>query len=123
VAYNGSINFTLADATDFIAGDYITVPVTQTGGGTVRGISVRDTTLAPANPDTYPLKATAAIMRKGMIWVTAGATVAAGDNVWYVPSTGRFTNVVGTTNVPVPTAKFETAGAAAGLALVSLNLN
>ena len=32
VAYNGGINFTLADATDFVAGDYITVNVAYAAG-------------------------------------------------------------------------------------------
>jgi hypothetical protein len=125
--YNGSINFTLADgATDFVAGDYITVPVTQGGGGVVLGITLRDPTMVPANPDNYPEKATAAIMNQGVIWVTAGATVAAGDPVYYVPATGRFTNVPGTTNIPVGAntgqARFDSGATNGNLVKVRINL-
>jgi hypothetical protein len=74
VAYNGSINFTLADgATDFVAGDYITVPVTQTGASKIVGISRRDDTLVPRHrQDVYPVKATAGIVTKGTVAVTCG---------------------------------------------------
>jgi hypothetical protein len=121
-AYNGTINGTLADgSTDWAPGMYVTVPVTQSGGGNIRGITLRDETLAPANPDTYPQKSTAAVMTSGTIWVTAGATVAQGDPVYYIPATKKFTNVIGTTNVPVPTAMFDSAGSDAGLVKLRLS--
>jgi hypothetical protein len=125
VAYNGSINFTLADgATDFLAGDYITVPVTQTGASKIVGVSRRDDTLAPSASaqDVYPVKATAGIVTKGTVAVTCGATVAARDPVYYIPSSGKFTNVPGTSNVLVPGALFETASTDAALVLIRLNL-
>ena len=50
----------------------------------------------------------------------AGATVAAGDPVYWDPSDGRYTNTA--THVRIPDAVFETGGADGGIVEVSLNL-
>lgn len=121
----GSIGpFTIADpGTDPAAGDRATITVTKAGGGTVRGVSVRDTTLAPGDSDAYQQKATAGVLDKGPIAVLAGATVAAGDDVYYIPATNKFTNVAGVSNVFVPRTKWDTSGTDGNLAVINLNLS
>lgn len=124
-AYAGAgPNFTFtAGGTTQAAGDLFKATVTQ-GGGKVIGITKRDTTLAPSTSaqDVYPQTATAAIRNKGPITVLAGASIAAHDPVYYIPSTKKFTNVAGTTNVPVPGAVFDGSSTDGNLVDVRLNL-
>lgn len=127
-AFAGGLGFTFtAGGTAQAAGDLFGSTVTQSGGGAILGVTVRDETLLPpgdplgtSTGDVYPQYATAAVETRCPTWVTAGATVAAGDSVWYVPSTKRFTNVAGTTNVPLPGATFDGAGVNGGLVLLRL---
>ncbi len=69
--------------------------------------------------DTYAQYDTAAIITKGVIVVQASVAVAAGDDVYFVPATGVFTNV-STSNVQIPNAKWDTSTAGAGLAAIRL---
>lgn len=52
------------------------------------------------------------VMTKGVIWVTAGATVEAGQPVYYVPATGVWTDVA-TDNILVPEARWDSSAASA----------
>lgn len=83
------------------------------------GITVRDQSVDPSSSDQYRINDTVAILTKGVVWVTAGANVAAGDAVYFVPATGVITNSsVG--NTIIPNAKFDTGGNSG--ALVKLRL-
>lgn len=83
------------------------------------GISVAD----PGQPaDTYAQYATVAVMKKGVIVVSAGAAVAIGDPVYYVPATGVLTNTDNSSaNTLIAGAIWETARDSNNLAAVRLN--
>jgi hypothetical protein len=121
-AYSANgVAFTLADgATDFLSGDTIYIDVAYTANTLFRGIVVKDDTLPPnaANPDLIPQYWTVALMTAGVIWVTAGATVAAGDDVYWNPATSRFTKT--TTHIRIPRATFDSSAVNGGLVKVRL---
>jgi hypothetical protein len=80
------------------------------------GIAVLDTTRPTG---AYAQYETAAIMKKGVIVVTASVAVAVGDPVYYVPATGVLTNV-STDNTLIANAQWETSTGGAGLAALRL---
>lgn len=76
-----------------------------------------------ANPDAYPRYFTGAFMTMGTMYVTAGATVAAGDPVYYVTGTGRYTNTDNSAaNPAIPDAFFEEGGGNGDIVQISLGL-
>lgn len=87
--------------------------------GSFLGISVRDTTLPVTRGDAYAQYDTAAIMRKGVIWVTAGEAVVAGDVV-YRTSAGVL-NKTSSGNTLVANARWETSAASGALAKLRLD--
>lgn len=117
----GGLAFTLADgATDFVAGDGFDITVTYTANVDFLGLAVL-TPAVPAdasNPDAYPQNFTGAFMTKGQMYVTAGATVADGDDVYWNPATKRFTNT--TTHIRIPGAKFDRDGTDGAITEISL---
>ena len=79
----------------------------------------RSATGVAGNPDAFPQRASARVLTKGDVWVTADVPVAAGDAV-YLTSTGTFTNV-STSNTAIAGARFDTSTTANGqLAVVRL---
>jgi len=81
------------------------------------GITVAD----PGQPqDSYAQYANVALMKVGVIVVAAGAAVAIGDPVYYVPATGVLTNVA-TDNTLIEGAKWESARDGNNLAALRLN--
>lgn len=119
----GGVAFTIADgSTDFIAGDAFTVTTVFTADADFLGLAILNPAVPPdtTTPDAYPQYFTGAFLTMGTMYVTAGATVAAGDNVYWNPATGRFTNT--TTHVRIPGAKFEMAGVSTDIVEISLNL-
>lgn len=95
-AFNaGGLSFTLADgSTDFAAGDQFTITLVAseaTEDLDVLGVSVRDASLDVSNADTFEQYDSVPVMTQGVIWVTAGATVAAGGAVYWNPATSRYT--------------------------------
>jgi len=50
-------------------------------GSDFLGVTVRDQSVDPANPDTFEYQANARIITKGVIWVLNSGGVAAGDPV------------------------------------------
>lgn len=87
-----------------------------------RGISVREQGVefrVGATADTFPVGSSALIMVQGVIWVLAGATVAAGAAVYVVPGTGRFTSV-STSNLAIPRAIFDSSGVDGALVKIRL---
>ena len=108
------LTFTVADgATDFASGDQLYIDVTADAGAEILGLSVRDPSLDVSNSDAFARYDSVPIMTQGVMWVTAGDTVAAGDDVYWDDADSRFTN--DTTDYPVivhgAQARFDTGGA------------
>lgn len=107
----GGLAFTLADgSTDFVVGDYFIIAVTLTANAALLGIVVMDRNVPAlaATPDAVPQYKTASILNEGVVWVTAGATVADGDQAYWNPATSRYTNT--STHVVMPGCYFDTSG-------------
>ena len=81
------------------------------------GISVAD----PGQPaDTYAQYANVAVMKRGVIVVSASEAVAPGDPVYYTPATGVLSKT-STSNTLIAGAIWETARDANNLAAIRLN--
>lgn len=92
----GGLTFTVTDpGADPAIGDSYTVTVTYTANGKLLGFVVIDPSLPAISPtvDKVPQNMTASIMNQGMLWVTAGASVADGEQAYWDPADGRYTNV------------------------------
>lgn len=83
------------------------------------GISILDPTQAGATADMYPQYSTVAVMKQGVIWVSASVAVAKGDPVYFVPATGVLTNV-STSNTLIANASWDSSTAGAALAKLRL---
>lgn len=97
-------------------GDLTVQPVT--GSAAYVGITVVDPTVRPVANNAYAQNDVAAVITKGVVWVTAGATVTVRQPV-YFDASGNITNV-STSNTAIPGAVFDS-GAASG-ALVKVRL-
>lgn len=84
------------------------------------GIAVRERSLDANTPDSFPEFASARLMTKGVIFVTAAVAVDAGDEVYVVPATGAFTNSSASDAVLIPRARWETSTTGEALAAVRL---
>lgn len=125
VAYSaGGLAFTLADgATDFLSGDSFAITVAFTTDGDFVGLAILNPAVPPVASgatliDGYPQYFTGAFMTAGSMYVTAGASVADGDDVYWNPATSRFTNT--TTHVRIPNARFDTTGVNGDIVEISL---
>lgn len=91
------------------------------------GITVRSQATAADLADKYPQNDTAAIMRKGVIWVTVtdAGGVAAGDPVWLKKSDGTFSNAdVGSSGgLKLAGCVWESAAANGALAKMRVNFD
>jgi hypothetical protein len=88
---------------------------TPTAGGFL-GITIAHEALglvAGQTADVFPQYGNVPILTQGVIWVTAGASVADGEQA-YVTSAGAFTNV-STSNVILPGFFFDTTAASGAL--------
>ena len=73
------------------------------------------------DPDNYPQYFQAALMTQGNIFVTAGGTVAPGDDVTWNTSSGKFsTTAADGTNLAIPGARFETNGGTDDIVEISI---
>ncbi len=73
------------------------------------------------DPDNYPQYSLAALATQGPIFVTAGGTVAPGDDVTWNTSTGRYsTTAADGTNLAIPGARFESNGGNGDIVEISL---
>lgn len=117
----GGIAFTLADgAADFVVGDGFTIAVTPTEATAdldFLGIAIKNQGLDHTTPDRYEQYDNVAILMLGVIWVTAGATVTAGMDVYWNPATSRFTNTA--THLRLPGWKFDIGGSDGGLVKIA----
>jgi hypothetical protein len=105
----GGLAFTIADAgADPVVGEqfYIDVSATEaTDDLDVLGVAVRDVSLEPGASDSFAQYASVPIITEGVVWVTAGASVSAGDDVYWNPSTSRYTD--DPTHLAMPGWKFD----------------
>lgn len=120
----GGLAFTLADgATDFVSGDSFAITVTPTTDADFVGLAVLNPAVPPVASgatliDGYPQYFTGAFMTEGSMYVTAGASVNDGDDVYWNPATSRFTNT--TTHVRIPGCRFDTTSTDGNIVEVSL---
>ncbi len=122
----GGLAFTLADgATDFVVGDTFAITVTYTANTRFIGLAVLTSAVPPVASgatliDGYPQYFTGAFMTMGQMYVTAGASVVDGGDVYWNPATGRYTST--TTHIRIPDAIFDTTGGDGDIVEVSLKL-
>lgn len=71
--------------------------------------------------DGYPRDFTGGFMTEGQMYVTAGAAVVPGDDVYYVAATNRYVTTAATGAVLIPDAFFDTTGGDGDIVEISLN--
>lgn len=116
----GIDSFTISNAGTMTAGDTFYIDVTYTANAEFMGLAVLDHSVPPDadTPDVYPQYYTANILTLGQMIVTAGASVADGDDLYWNPATGRYTNT--TTHIRIPGGKFDTTSTDGNLVQISL---
>lgn len=87
-----------------------------TGDTVVLGVAIRDQSV-PAGQNAYAAKDNMRIMKKGAVYLTAGATVVPGDPVHVVAATGVWTNTGG-----IAVGKWEADGSSGVLTKARINL-
>lgn len=114
------LTFTISNAGTMTIGDTFYVDVTYTANVDFIGLAVLNPAVPPddTTPDAYPQYFTGAFMTEGQMYVTAGATVVDGGDVYWDPSDGRYTST--TTHIRIPGAVFDTGGGDGDIVEVSL---
>jgi len=113
------LTFTITDSgTDPAVGEALTITVTGTGGGQFVGLAKRDLRVIHDTADRYEQYDNVSVIEWGVMFGTAGATVSAGEQVYWDESTGKYTNV--STNYEIPGAIFGSAAVDAGIVLIRL---
>jgi hypothetical protein len=115
--------FTIANAGTMTAGDTYYIDVTYTANASFIGLAILNPAVPPVATgssliDGYPQYFTGAFMTEGQMYVTAGASVADGDKVYWNPATKRYTNTV--THIRIPNAIFDTTGVDGGIVEISI---
>lgn len=104
------------------AGDTFYVDVTYTANVSFLGLAILNPAVPPAASgaaaDLYPQYFTGAFLTEGQMYVTAGASVVDGGDVYWNPATGRYTST--TTHIRIPNATFDTSGGNGDIVEVSL---
>lgn len=80
-------------------------------GAGFEGVTVADKT---RGADSYAIGDVAGVIRKGTVWVTAGAAVAPSDTVYFAAATGVISNI-SAGGTAITGAKFETTAASGAL--------
>lgn len=117
----GGLTFTIANAGTMTIGDTFYVDVTYTANVKFMGLTILSHSLqvlAGGTADLYAQYANFNIMTEGVMWVTAGASVTDGSDVYWNPATGRYTST--TTHIRIPNAKFDGDGTNGNLVKVAL---
>jgi hypothetical protein len=105
------------------AGDTFYIDVTYTANAEFIGLAILTPTVPPVASgstlvDGYPRYFTGAFMTWGQMYVTAGASVVDGGDVYWNPATKRYTST--TTHIRIPGAVFDTSGADGDIVEISL---
>lgn len=120
----GGLTFTVTDpGADPAVGDSYTVTVTYTANAAFIGLAILTPTVPPVASgstlvDGYPQYFTGAFMTQGQMYVTAGASVVDGGDVYWNPATKRYTST--TTHIRIPGAVIDTSGADGAIVEISL---
>lgn len=116
----GGLTFTISNAGTMTVGDTFYVDVTYTANVDFLGLAVLNPAVPPdaSLPDAYPQYFTGAFMTMGQMYVTAGASVVDGGDVYWNPSTKRYTSTA--THIRIPGAVFDTSGGNGDIVEVSL---
>src|SRR5690606_1110063 len=96
------------------------VIATASATAAILGITVRERSVRPETPNKFAQYESARIMTKGVIWVKAGAAVAAGDPVYVTVATDAFVKVTGEGNVLIPNDRYDSSAASGALVKVRL---
>lgn len=118
---HGITTFTISNAGAMTIGDTYYIDVTYTANVQFMGLTILSHSLqvlAGGTADLYAQHSTANIMTDGVMWVTAGASVTDGSDVYWNPATGRYTST--TTHIRIPNAKFDGDGTNGNLVKVAL---
>src|SRR5688572_11436546 len=122
VETSGGINFGQPAARSATAANQNSCRL-MASGAVFLGIAVLNRAVPPDadDPDNYPQYFSAALMTQGNIFVTAGGTVAPGDDVTWNSSTGEYsTTAADGTNLAIPGARFETNGGDGDIVEISI---
>ena len=115
--------FTISNAGTMTAGDTYYIDVSLNANAKFVGLAVLNPAVPPAASgaaaDLYPQYFTGAFMTSGQMYVTAGASVVDGGDVYWNPATKRYTST--TTHVRIPGAVFDTTGGDGDIVEISLN--
>lgn len=116
----GITTFTISNAGTMTAGDTYYIDVTPTANAAFLGLAVLNPAVpaSASTPDAYPQYFTGAFMTEGPMYVTAGASVVDGGDVYWNPATGRYTSTV--THIRIPNAVFDTTGGDGDIVELSL---
>jgi hypothetical protein len=119
------ITATITAAGTATAGDTFYVDVTYTANARFVGLAVLTNAVPPVATgsslvDGYPQYFTGAFMTMGQMYVTAGAAVNDGDDVYWNPATKRYTANAG--HIRIPNATFDTSGGDGDIVEISLKL-
>jgi hypothetical protein len=115
------LKFTVTDAgTDPVVGETFTIAVTPTANVDFIGLAVLHPAVPAQNstPDRFPQYFTGGFMTHGQMYVTAGASVVDGGDVYWNPATKRFTST--TSHIRIPNAEFDTSGGDGDIVEISL---
>lgn len=118
VAFGAPVQRGVADhgAVEFTTGKFLGIAILNP--------TVPGTVATAATPDQYPVGFTASILTQGQVYVTAGATVVPGDDVYYTTATGRYVTAAGAGIVgPLTGVFFDTGGANGELVELSVGGN
>jgi hypothetical protein len=115
------ITATVTGAGTPTAGDMFYIDVTYTANVGFVGLAVLSPAVPPdaTNPDKYPQYFTGGFMKKGPMYVMAGANVVDGGDVYWNPATGRYTSTA--THIRIPGAQFATTGGNGDIVKVDIN--
>lgn len=116
----GGVAFTISNAGTMTIGDTFYVDVSYDANAAFIGLAVLNPAVPPSAsaPDAYPHYFTGAFMTMGQMYVTAGASVVDGGDVYWNPATKRFTSTA--THIRIPGAKFDTSGGDGDIVEVSV---
>lgn len=121
----GITTFTVTSGGTATIGDTFYIDVAYTANASFSGIAVLTNAVPPVASgsslvDGYPRYYTGAFMTMGQMYVTAGASVVDGGDVYWNPATKRYTST--TSHVRIPGATFDTSGADGEIVEISLKL-
>lgn len=106
----GLTTFTVTSGGTATKGDTFYIDVTYTANVAFVGLAILEEGVITnsTTPDAYQQYQTGSFETMGPMYVTAGASVADGDQVYWNPATGRFTNTA--THIRIPNFRFDTTG-------------